>query len=206
MKRTGDTAAPHIASPAALPVWLSLLLWLTACHTSPPQLTGNQGGLLPGMVLPQPVKPKSTAPQGYTGTTDQVLPDGHVLRREIYNGMVISQTWLSSLGRPERQIFYQGGTVPAAETDFGPDGQPVQQTTFFSGSSQPMRVDEFTDGNRVTRFTVYWSSGRPRILSEADISTPAGLVNRVQTWYENGRPKSLVEKGVERDDSGRAVS
>jgi antitoxin component YwqK of YwqJK toxin-antitoxin module len=205
MNSLGGPATRLIASMAAVAVLLGLLVSLAACQApSPPQLTGHQGGLLPGMVLPESPKPKP-APLGYTGTIDQVLPDGHVLRREIYNGMVISQTWLTSLGRPERQVFYQGGSSPIAETDFGPDGQPIQQITFFPGSNQPMRIEEYADGNRVTRFTEYWSNGRPRIFSEADVSTPAGVVNRIQSWYENGRPKSLVQKTIERDETGRAV-
>jgi antitoxin component YwqK of YwqJK toxin-antitoxin module len=89
--------------------------------------------------------------------------------------------------------------------EYGPDGQPARQTTFFPGSNQPKRVDEYVNGSRVIRFTEYWPNGRPRILSEADVSTPAGVVNRVQQWYENGRPKSLVQKTIERDDTGRAV-
>jgi hypothetical protein len=206
MKQTGDTATRPIAIPARFSVWLSIVLGFAACHSaSPPQLTGSQGGLLPGMVLPTPDQPKSVATQGYTGATDQVLPDGHILRRQIYNGMVISQTWLSSLGQPERQIFYQGGAIPAAEIEFGPDGLPTRQTTLFLGTNQPSRVDEYAGDNRVIRFTEYWSNGRPRILSEADVSTPDGVVNRVQAWYANGRPKSLVQEAVQRDGSGQAV-
>jgi len=205
MQRTGDKALRRIAILVGLPVWLGLLFPLAACQSdSPPQLTGHQGGLLPGMVLPEQAKPKP-APQGYTGTNDQVLPDGQILRREIFNGQIVSQTWLTSLGRPERQVFYRSGKEPEAEMDFGPDGQPVQQTTFFPGTTQPMRVDEYADGNRVKRFTVYWPNGHRRILSEADVSTPAGVVNRVQQWYENGRPKSLVQKTIERDETGRSV-
>jgi antitoxin component YwqK of YwqJK toxin-antitoxin module len=205
MKGNASPATRLLATLAGFPAWAGVAVMLAACHSaSPPQLTGSQGGLLPGMVAPETVRPK-TAPQGYTGTTDQVLPDGHVLRRAVYNGMVISQTWLSSVGIPERQIFYQGGSAPAAEIEFGPDGQPVRQTTFFPGTDRPMRVDEYADGNRVIRFTEYWPNGQPRILSEADVSTPAGVVNRIQEWYENGRQKSLVQQAIERDTSGQAI-
>jgi hypothetical protein len=205
MKQIGHKALRQIASQGGCPVWLGLFLLLMGCGTaSPPQLTGHQGGLLPGMVLPESTKPKP-APVGFTGTNDQVLPDGQVLRREMYNGLVISLTWMTSLGRPERQVFYEGGSTPVALTEFGPNGQPSRQTTFFPGSNQPKRVDEYADNSRVIRFTEYWPNGRPRILSEADVSTVAGVVNRVQQWYENGRPKSLVQKTIERDETGREV-
>jgi len=205
MKHAADQALRPIANLAGNTVWIGVLLVLGACQSpTPPQLTGHQGGLLPGMVLPEPTKPK-TSIQGYTGVNDQVLPDGHILRRQIYNGLIISQTWFTSLGQPERQIFYEGGKIAAAEIEFGPDGQPARQTTFFPGTTQPMRVDEYAGGSRVIRFTEYWANGHPRIMSEADISTSAGVVNRVQQWYEDGRPKSLVQKGIQRDETGRSV-
>ena len=214
-----------MAAQARRAVWAGALL-LAGCGTRPltvPQLTGNQGGLLPGMVThdwQQPAKPneqpemvvadKNTpaqpgAPIGYSGINQQVLPDGHIVAREFVNGQLLSQTWFSSLRLPERAVYYINGVLVGGVAEFGPDGKITKETFYYVGSKQPERIEEFAGGSKVARFTTYWPNGNLHIISDTDLPTSAGPINRVQEWYENGKPKSDSRIHVERDAKGLVI-
>jgi antitoxin component YwqK of YwqJK toxin-antitoxin module len=183
-----------------------LLLGGCRSNTPLPLLTGNQGGLLPGMILPQTNPPaKSTAAPGFTGVQNQILPDGQILRRDFYAGVILSETWFSSLRLPERSIIYQDGTTVAEVSEYDAGGKLARHTLYYPGTRQPLRYEEYTDGQHIVRFSTFWSNGNLHIISEVGVPTPNGPVNRVREWYSNGYPKSLTQTFVILDDSGVAV-
>ncbi len=197
----------QIGIKAALPVLIFALL-LTGCGNTPlPLLTGNQGGLLPGMILPQAAPPaKSTVATGYTGLQDQILPDGQILRREYLMGLIVSETWFSSLRLPVRRVAYQEGQIPAEIFEYGADGKLLRHTLFYPGSRQPQRYEEYSDGQHIVLFSTFWPNGNLHIISEADVATPGGLVNRVREWYADGYPKTLSQNFILKDEAGHAVA
>jgi len=185
-------------------------LMLAACHSQPPtqpQLTGHHGGLLPGMVLPPPATPpKSNTPAGYTGLQDQVLPDGHVLRSELFQGVVVSQTWYSSLRLPEKMVVYENGDSPKEMYEYGSDGKPVRHTVLYSGTRQPLRIEVLAGGGaRVQYFITFWPNGNYHIVSEADAPGADGPVNRVREWYANGNQKLLKQTILIHDHEGQVA-
>jgi hypothetical protein len=166
-------------------------------------LTGNHGGLLPGLVAPAAVTPASgSGPSGLVRYQDQAQPDGTILRTEWMAGVLYSQTWYTRQAVPVRAIYFQDGTVPVGLKEFGPDGKLTRVTEYYPGTSQPERVEEYADGYKVARFTTYWPNGVANIVSEADVITPAGPVNRVRQWYEDGQPKSLAQHMVVQAQDG----
>lgn len=201
------------------PLWLKLLavaILLTSCSTQKDtfaQVTGSHGGLLPGMSVPKPPPPKSTTPPKYSGIVQQVQPNGQIVANEYLNGQLLSQTWFSSLHLPEKVINYIDGQLVGGITEFGPDGKVTTRTYYYVGTTQPERIEDFSGGEKIVRFTTYWPNGNKRIVSETDvaptigmaISSDSGLVNRIQEWYVNGRPKSLVQIHVERDKQGQVL-
>ncbi|HVU36731.1 MAG TPA: hypothetical protein VHC95_00205 [Opitutales bacterium] len=182
------------------------LLLLAGCGSTKdplPQVTGNHGGLLPGMTLPPAPKSTSLAKPGYSGVINQVQPDGRILASEYINGQLLSQTWFTSLRVPQKALYYISGGIVGGMSEFGPDGKLAKRTYYFVGTSQPERVDEY-DGGQVARFTTYWPNGNKRIFSDWD-NSPAGPVSRVQEWYVNGYPKSLLQVLVQRNARGEVV-
>jgi hypothetical protein len=204
-RRAGDR---RIGIKAALPALMGVLL-LAGCHSGNaplPLLTGHQGGLLPGMILPETAPPvKSTAADGFSGVQDQILPDGQILRHEYIAGVILSETWFSSLRQPERSVIYMDGKIPVEISEYGTNGKLLRHTVFFPGTPQPQRYEEYSDGQHISRFSTFWPNGNLRIISEADVVTSSGLVNRVREWYANGYPKSLIQTYIIRDTAGTAI-
>jgi len=147
----------------------------------------------------------ASTPPGYTGTIMQVLPDGRILVRELVNGQRLTETWKSSLDITERKVLFVNDNVVGGIDEFGPDGKCTKRTTFYLGTTQPEKVEEYLDGIHVAKSTTYWQNGNLRMISETDLPTPAGPVNRIQEWYPNGEPKSLSQIHVERDERRQIV-
>jgi hypothetical protein len=186
-------------------------LLCSGCSSAPPKqalLTGHHGGLLPGMILPESATAtKLDHPPGYTGYQNQVLPDGHILQSELFDGLVVQQTWFSSVGLPEKMVVYEAGTVPKELYEYGPDGKLQRHTLLFSGTQQPERIEVYAaGGTRIAYFMTYWPNGNRHIVSEADVPGPNGPINRVQEWYADGHQKLLKQTVVIRDFSGVAVN
>jgi hypothetical protein len=193
---------------AALPAAIFAFL-LSGCSSNSsqlPLLTGHQGGLLPGMVLPQAAPPaKSTAAPGFSGVQDQILPDGQILRHEYIAGTIISDTWFSSLRLPERSVLYADGKIPVEVSEYDTNGKLLHHTVYYPGTAQPQRYEEYVNGTHIARFYTFWPNGNLRIISEENVTTPYGLVNRVREWFANGYPQSLVETYIIRDEAGTPV-
>ena len=193
------------------PAALAAALLCAGCSSAPPKqalLTGHHGGMLPGMVLPESATAtKLDHPPGYTGYQNQVLPDGHILQSELFDGVVVQQTWFSSVGLPERMVVYEAGAVPKELNEYGPDGKLQRHTLLFSGTRQPERIEVYAaGGTRIANFTTFWPNGNRHILSESDVPGPNGPMNRVREWYADGNQKLLKQTAVIRDFSGVAVS
>jgi hypothetical protein len=161
--------------------------------------------LLPGMTAPVD-NSNAKKPPGYTGEVQQVLPDGNILVREFVNGQRVSETWFSSLRLPLRAVYYVNDTIVGGTAKFGPDGKMTQRTYYYLGTTQPQRVEEYSDGEHVSKFTTYWQNGNLAMVSENDVPTPTGRINRVREWYPNGEPKSLTQVTVERDSQGQIIN
>jgi hypothetical protein len=188
-----------------LPAVIFALLLAGCGNPQLPLLTGNQGGLLPGMILPETPPPANSAATGYSGVRDQILPDGRILHQEFLLGTIISETWFSSLRLPERTIVYLNGNIPVELSEYGPDGKLQRHTLFYPGTKQPQRFEEYVDGQHIVRFTTFWPKGNLHIISEEGVPTPHGLVNRVREWYANGYQKMLAQTSFIRDAGGNAV-
>ncbi len=195
-------------------VLLAAAAGLSGCSSSSSslaQVTGSQGGMLPGMTLPKPSQSKTATAPGFSGVVPQVLPNGRIVANEYLNGQLLSQTWFSSLRLPEKAIYYINGTMIGGVAEFGPDGKMTRRTYYFLGSEQPERVEDYAGGTQIVRFTTFWQNGNKRIYSEANVvpttglnnPADAGLVNRAQEWYANGRPKLLSQIHIERDARGQ---
>ncbi len=187
---------------------LAAALLLAGCgSTSPtlPQLTGNQGGLLPGMTAPRDDSAKAETP-GYSGLTQQILPDGHILVREYVNGQRLSETTFSSLRLPLSAVYYINDGIVAGTAQYGPDGKMTQRTYFYLGSKKPQRVEEYSDGVNVSKSTDYWPNGNLSSMIEKDIPTAGGPITRLQEWYPNGEPKTLTQVSVERNAQGQIIN
>jgi hypothetical protein len=188
---------------------LLVVLLCNGCGSPPPAtplLTGHQGGLLPGMILPESAtSTKSSGSVGKTGVEEVLLPDGRILRREYQSGVLISQAWFSPARVPQRYIVYFDGQIPVEATEYGTDGKTKTHTVFYPGTPQPRRYEEYSDGTTIVRFTLYWPNGKIQLISELSVQTANGPVNRIRKWYDNGAPQSLVQKYVVRDTAGAAL-
>jgi antitoxin component YwqK of YwqJK toxin-antitoxin module len=166
------------------------------CHdnTTIPMITGNHGGLFPGQILPDSDAGAKAATQGYLGEThDETLSDGEILRTNIMLGALYAREWFTAAGRPEHAIYYENNQ-PAAQEDYDENGQLAHKTMWFPGTGQVQRIEDYQQGSIVVRYAMYWPNGNLRVVSESEIPTAAGPVNRVRRYYENGHQESLVQR------------
>ena len=182
---------------------------LAGCQTTPmAKVTGTHGGMLPGMAPPgaalTPAQAaKLNAPQSIAQATQVRLPDGGVRIDQTLGGVLYSQAWYSSAGAPLRSVIYADGRVPMRLYEYTSDGRMQRATTLYPNTSQAQRVEEYNEMGDTTKFTEYWPNGSKRVVSEANVETPAGPVWRVQEWYDNGLPKSLTQRDTDGKLEGR---
>jgi len=183
------------------PVALAAVCALAGCQSTPmAKVTGSHGGMLPGMeppgaTLTSAEAAKLNAPQSISQATQVRMPDGSVRIDQTLGGVLYSQAWYSSTGMPMRSVIYADGRVPLRYYEYGDDGHVQRVTTWFPGTTQAQRVEEYDEqGQNVTAFTEYWPNGKKRITSESNVETPYGPVRRVEEWYDNGLPKSLMQR------------
>jgi len=192
-----------------LPGLAGATLMLAGCQSTPmAEVSGTHGGMLPGMPKPGATltsaqAAKLNAPQNLMQTTQERLPDGGMHYVQHMGGALYAEAWYDAAGTEQRAVFYGPGNVPVNFYEFRPSGQLQRVTTWYPGTRQAQRVEEYDELGKVAQFTEYWPNGRKRLMSEANVPTPAGPVWRVQEWYDNGLQKSLTQRNADGRLEGR---
>ncbi len=177
---------------------------LAACSHQPdplPQVTGHQGGLLPGMKLPD----KPSTPLGYNGIIQQMQPDGRLLDNEYIDGVLVSQTWISPRQLPVKAVYFLDGNQVACVADFDANGKITKRSFPLPGTMQLEHVEEYEPDGSLGRATYYWPNGNLKSIREINFPTADGPVVRLQEWYPNGRPQALTQVRIVHNPQGQEL-